>query len=100
MEKRVKTGGRKAGTPNKTTTETKVVLQKVLSTEIDKLGALLKQLEPIERVNAISKLLPYILPRQNEVKNEVKAEIMSSNILTSEDREKRIAELVVKANKK
>lgn len=100
MEKRVKTGGRKAGTPNKTTTETKVVLQKVLSTEIDKLGALLKRLEPIERVNAISKLLPYILPRQNEVKNEVKAEIMSSNFLTSEDREKRIAELVVKANKK
>lgn len=95
MEKRVKTGGRKAGTPNKTTTETKVVLQKVLSTEIDKLGALLKQLEPIERVNAIAKLLPYILPRQNEVKAEIKTE---SN-LTPEEREKRIAELLKKANK-
>lgn len=94
--KRIKTGGRKSGTPNKTTTETKVVLQKVLSTEIDKLGALLKELEPIERVNAIAKLLPYILPKQNEVK----AEIETKTTFSPEEREKRIAELLKKANKK
>lgn len=100
MKKRVKTGGRKAGTPNKTTTETKVVLQKVLSTEIDKLGALLKKLEPIERVNVIAKLLPYILPKTSEVKAEIKADIQTGSNLTPEERDKRIEELIAKANQK
>lgn len=99
MKKRVKTGGRKAGTPNKTTKETKVVLQEVLSKELNKLGALLEKLDPIERVNAISKLLPYILPKQNLVKADVKADIKTEAVLSPEQREKRIAELIAKAKK-
>lgn len=39
--------------------------------EIDNLGELLEKLQPLERVNAIAKLLPYILPKQSEVKTEV-----------------------------
>jgi F0F1-type ATP synthase delta subunit len=95
--KRAKTpnSGRKAGTPNKTTKETKQLLQKIVGKELEKIGSLLTKLEPIERINAISKLLPYILPKQNEIK----AEITTSDILTPEDREKRIEELIAKANK-
>lgn len=64
---RAKTGGRTKGTPNKTTAETKEMLQKVISKEIDNLGEMLEQLEPLERVNAIAKLLPYIVPKQSEL---------------------------------
>lgn len=99
MAKRVKTGGRKAGTPNKTTKETKAVLQEVLSKELNKLGTLLGKLDPIERVNAISKLLPYILPKQNVVKANVKAEVTTERKLSPEEREERIAELIKKAKK-
>lgn len=71
MISKQKTGGRTKGTPNRTTTETKEILQTILSKEMDKLGAMLEQLEPNERVNAIAKLLPYILPKQSEVKADL-----------------------------
>ncbi|AIJ36658.1 hypothetical protein FPG101_00885 [Flavobacterium psychrophilum FPG101] len=89
-----KTGGRTKGTPNRTTAETKELLQTIVSKELDKLGAMLEQLEPNERINAIAKLLPYILPKQNEVKAEI---TNTDKNLTSEEREKRISELIKKA---
>lgn len=64
----VKTGGRTKGTANKTTAETKELLQKIVSNELDKISDLLEQLEPKERVDAIIKLLPYIVPKQSEIK--------------------------------
>ena len=67
MIPRKKTGGRTKGTPNRTTAETKELLQKIVNKEIDNLSLLLEQLEPNERINAISKLLPYIVPKQSEV---------------------------------
>jgi hypothetical protein len=67
MAIRKKTGGRSKGTPNRTTAETKELLQKIVNKEIDGLSLLLEQLEPNERINAISKLLPYIVPKQSEV---------------------------------
>jgi hypothetical protein len=63
----IKFGGRTKGVPNKTTAETKELLQKIVSKEIENLSDLLEQLEPLERVNAIAKLLPYIVPKQSEV---------------------------------
>lgn len=63
----MKFGGRTKGSLNKTTAETKELLQKIVSKEIDNLGELLEKLEPLERVNAIAKLLPYIVPKQSEV---------------------------------
>ncbi|MBC7523464.1 MAG: hypothetical protein H7239_03390 [Flavobacterium sp.] len=67
MAKGIKTGGRSKGTPNRTTAETKQLLQSIVSKELDNLGAMLEQLEPNDRINAIAKLLPYILPKQNEI---------------------------------
>lgn len=63
----IKTGGRTAGTVNKTTAETKAILQKIVSNELDNLQQLLEDLNPKERLDAIIKLLPYILPKQQEI---------------------------------
>lgn len=87
-----KYGGRSKGTPNRTTAETKDLLQKIVGKELDKLGKILEQLEPIERVNAISKLLPYILPKQSEVA------VTNKDEMTPEQRTQRIKELKEKLN--
>ena len=96
MARGFKTGGRVAGTKNRNTTETKELLQTIISKELDKLGLLLSKLEPLERVNSIAKLLPYILPKQSEIKSE----ITNTEEMNPEQREKRIAELIAKAQKK
>ena len=87
MAIRQKTGGRSKGTPNRTTAETKDLLKSIVGKELTKLGVMLEQLEPMERINAISKLLPYILPKQQETSIEIKQP------LTEEARDKRILEL-------
>lgn len=86
MAIRKKTGGRVAGTPNRTTSETKELLNKIVGKELNKLGTLLEKLEPTERVNAIAKLLPYIVPKQSEIK----AEIETNLSMTPEQREERL----------
>ncbi|MBF2709952.1 hypothetical protein [Flavobacterium soyangense] len=88
-QKRAKTpgSGRKKGVPNKSTSEARELLQKVLGKELDKLGLLLAKLEPIERVNALAKLLPYILPKQSEITIGPKEE------MTPEQKTQRLKEL-------
>ena len=63
----IKTGGRTKGSLNRTTAETKELLQKIVSNELDNITDLLGKLEPKERIDALIKLLPYIVPRQSEV---------------------------------
>jgi hypothetical protein len=88
-----KYGGRVKGTPNRTTTETKELLLKVVGKELDKLGALMVQLEPLDRINALAKLLPFVVPKQSEVTIDEKPP------MTSEEREKRIKMLEEKLNR-
>ena len=82
MIKKEKTGGRAKGTPNRTTAETKELLQAIISKELDKLGEMLALLEPNERINAISKLLPYILPKQTEIAIETREFIQEPITIT------------------
>jgi len=82
-----KYGGRSKGTPNRSTLETKELLKSIIGKELAKLGVMLAQLEPMERINAISKLLPYILPKQQETSIEIKQP------LSDEAREQKILEL-------
>ena len=91
MRKREKTGGRSKGTPNKTTAETKQLLQKVVSKQIEMLETTLNKLEPVDRVNALSKLLPYILPKQQDI-----AITNTNEFLSESEREQRIQELKAK----
>ena len=88
MEKRQKTGGRAKGTPNRTTSETKQLLQNVVTKQIEKLETTLSKLEPVDRVNALSKLLPYILPKQQDI-----AITNTNEMLSESEREHRIKEL-------
>jgi len=92
MRKREKTGGRSKGTPNKTTAETKQLLQNVVSKQIEMLETTLNKLEPVDRVNALSKLLPYILPKQQDI-----AITNTNEFLSESERDRRIKELLEKA---
>lgn len=65
--KREKTGGRKAGTPNKTTAEIKELMQAFLESKIDELDEVYDQLEPKEKINAMIKMLPYLVPKQMQM---------------------------------
>ena len=62
-----KTGGRKRGTPNKATKELRPVLLKVIQRELVNLSELISELEPKDRIDAITKLLPYIMPKMKQV---------------------------------
>jgi hypothetical protein len=57
-----KTGGRKAGTPNRLTFETRQLLVNALADEFEQLPELLKELNPAERIDAICKLSKFALP--------------------------------------
>ncbi len=59
--------GRPKGAVNKTTAETKQLLQKIVSNELENIADLLEQLPTKERVDAVIRLLPYIVPRQTEI---------------------------------
>jgi len=72
MAKGIKTGGRTKGTSNKLTAETKELLQSLVNSEIQALPEKLNELETKDRLNLITKFLPYILPKQTEIEqNEI-----------------------------
>ena len=61
--KRIKHGGRQAGTPNKMTSELREILKGIFCNHIEKLPEELSQLTVKERLDFIIKLLPYIMPK-------------------------------------
>lgn len=63
--KRPKTGGRVAGKPNRITTRVRWVIAEALEREMENLPALLETLTPRERLFAIVKLAPFVLPETN-----------------------------------
>jgi hypothetical protein len=58
-----KYGGREAGTPNKTTKETREALKKIIDDELEYLPELLKSMKPYQRADVLTKLIQYILPK-------------------------------------
>lgn len=69
-----KTGGRIKGVPNKTTAETKELIQSVVSNQMESVDVLLNKLEPKERIDAIIKLLPFVIPKQSTIEIDNKEE--------------------------
>lgn len=63
---RTKTGGRKKGTPNAVTANVQNGIAEIVNGNIDKLREDLEAMTPQERVAAIAKLLPYVVPRKVE----------------------------------
>ena len=62
-----KYGGRVKNTPNRTTAQSKDIVQKVINAELGNLETLLSKLSAKDRVNALIKLLPFIIPKQSEI---------------------------------
>ena len=65
--KREKTGGRIAGTPNRSTAEIRAVLSSFIDANIENLQSDFEALEPIHRLAFFEKLLPYVIAKQKEV---------------------------------
>ena len=61
---RRKTGGRKKGTENKTTSDIRKIIYQLINSEA--IVEDLKELEPKERLEFIVKLLPYALPKYKQ----------------------------------
>lgn len=59
----IKTGGRAAGTVNKTTKEIRTVLKDVINNELLNIETLFEGLPPKERIELVIKLIPYVLPK-------------------------------------
>jgi hypothetical protein len=63
MAKAVKHGGRKAGTPNKVSSELKEVLSSYCLNEFKYLNANIERLTLHERIILFSKVLQFVLPK-------------------------------------
>lgn len=66
-EKRLKTGGRQAGTPNVMTTVLRHKLKIIIEQELDRLPEMLDQMTPEQRVQVIVKLCAFCLPKVQSV---------------------------------
>lgn len=64
-EKPKRIGGRGKGTRNRTTVQTKAIIQKIVNDEIDGLPILLDKLKPVDRANVVCKLIAYLVPKQS-----------------------------------
>lgn len=90
MAKGKKTGGRKAGTPNKTTAFSKSVIQEILTdyTSTGLLDGDIKKLEPKDRLDIMVKLMSFITPKPQSVDMN----ITSNKPKTIEDTLKELSE--------
>ena len=69
-----KLGGRKKGIPNKSTTQIRELLNSVLQEEIERVPEYFNAItDPKQRLDALAKLLPFIVPKMQSIK-EVKQE--------------------------
>jgi len=63
----IKTGGRKAGTPNKVTKDLRETLKGILARELDTIPATLDKLTPKDRLDLVLKLMPYCMPKVDSI---------------------------------
>jgi hypothetical protein len=70
-----KTGGRKKGTPNKTTAELKSWVFQFVTDNLEEFKKQFKDLDKEQQIVIVMKLLPYILPKQTENKISLDEEL-------------------------
>ncbi len=66
MAKGVKTGGRKAGTPNRATAKIKGLISDFLENKFDKFLKELNKLEGKDYVTSYLKMIEYVVPKQRQ----------------------------------
>lgn len=65
---REKSGGRKKGVGNRVAREMKSAIIEALDGQLDKISEKLDEItDPVKWIEAISKILPYVIPKQREV---------------------------------
>tara|TARA_Y100000385_G_C12681535_1_gene462351 strand:+ start:84 stop:371 length:288 start_codon:yes stop_codon:yes gene_type:complete len=69
MAKGFKTGGRQKGTPNKVTSELKELLKEFILDEFKELKPRIEELDTNQRLQILTKLMPYALPKESEQMN-------------------------------
>jgi predicted lipase len=72
--KRVKTGGRAKGTPNKITTEIKDVFKQIIECNLSQIETDIMELNPKDRIDVILKLSEYVLPKLQRSSIEMERE--------------------------
>lgn len=87
-EKPKRIGGRGKGTRNRTTVQTKAVIQKIVNDEIDGLPMLLNKLKPVDRANVICKLIAYLIPKKQSIDLELPADRFKPVVLNIYDEPK------------
>lgn len=67
-------GGRKKGTPNKVTGDMREALRKALEGYVDKIPEYIEAIkDPKDKIDALAKMFPYVMPRLNNIDFEMKA---------------------------
>jgi hypothetical protein len=69
-----KTGGRKAGTPNKMTKTLRQQVEKIVQTMLADVPDALPGMETADRMKVLTALLPYVLPKLSSTDVEVNVE--------------------------
>ena len=80
MAKGNKTGGRNKGTPNQITKELRTLLKDVIFNEIETLPEQLNKLDTKDRLEIITRLLPFILPKCLAIDAEIRTETTSPEL--------------------
>jgi hypothetical protein len=62
-----KTGGRRAGTPNKVTNELRTQLQRIAEQALAELPDTLAAMEPADRAKLLLGILPFVLPKLSAI---------------------------------
>lgn len=70
--------GRPKGASNRTTKEMRQIIKEYISNELENVDSLLEKLSPKERLDILTKLLPFVLPKQQEIVDAIEKEIIIS----------------------
>jgi archaellum component FlaC len=94
----IKTGGRAKGTPNKTTADLKLLrenLNNIITNEINNLDIILNGLSNEKRLDYIIKLMPYVMPKLNNIEMTTEQDI-NLNVEPTDEQIKELKDLILR----